>query len=111
MLWYSLLITSSIFASVFAAPTTHVLHEKRDVAVKFPRRRVDRDAVIPVRIGLKQTNLESGYERLMDVSHPSSPNYGKHLSAQEVHSIFAPPEESIKNVKEVSASESQNLPI
>jgi tripeptidyl-peptidase-1 len=83
-------------------PTTHVIHEKREIAPSFPRRRVERDAVIPVRVGLRQSNLDSGHERLMDVSHPSSPNYGKHLSKEEVHKIFAPAEESIKTVKDVS---------
>ena len=35
----------------------------------------------------------------MDVSHPSSKNLGKHLSQDEVHSIFAPSKEIIEVVK------------
>ena len=99
MLLRALLITSSVFGLCNAAPAGHVLHEKRGGVVNYPRRRVDSEAVIPVRIGLKQSNLESGYDRLMDVSHPSSPNYGKHLSAEEVHDLFAPAEESVAAVK------------
>lgn len=94
------------FASILAAaaaPASHVLHEKRSAdsnVFNLERRRVDYEAIIPIRIALKQSNLDSGYDRLMDVSHPSSDNYGKHLSAEEVHSIFAPAEESIKAVKD-----------
>ena len=35
----------------------------------------------------------------MDVSHPSSKNYGKHLSKEEVHALFAPAEETLEVVK------------
>lgn len=35
----------------------------------------------------------------VDVYHPSSPNFGKHLYQEEVHSIFAPAKESIEVVK------------
>ncbi|KAG0647548.1 Aorsin [Hyphodiscus hymeniophilus] len=98
----SLLITSSILGIGFAAPNpaAHVVHEKRGTAANLLRRRVEPDALIPVRVGLKQSNLDSGYERLMEVSHPSSPNYGKHLSAEEVHSIFAPAEDAVNIVKD-----------
>ena len=99
MLWSSLLVTSSLLAGGFAAPASHVLHEKREIEVQFQRRRVEPDAVIPIRVALTQTNLESGYDHLMRVSHPSSPDYGKHLSADEVHQMFAPADESIKAVK------------
>lgn len=51
------------------APIKHVLHEKRDTkAVDWIKGdRVDRDAVLPIRIGLTQNNLENGYEYLMSV--------------------------------------------
>lgn len=51
------------------APIKHVLHEKRERHsydwVKGAR--VERDAVLPVRIGLTQNNLENGDEYLMEV--------------------------------------------
>jgi tripeptidyl-peptidase-1 len=51
------------------APIKHVLHEKRDKHsydwVKGAR--VEKDAVLPVRIGLTQNNLEKGDEYLMEV--------------------------------------------
>lgn len=35
----------------------------------------------------------------MEVSHPDSENYGKHLTKEEVHSIFAPADETVEIVK------------
>ena len=108
MLW-AIWITSSLVASGLAAPAAspRVLHEKRATPAHVTRRRVEPGAIIPVRVGLKQSNLDSGYERLMEVSHPSSPTYGKHLSAEEVHSIFAPAEEALETVKEVGGGQTE----
>ncbi|KAK5123597.1 hypothetical protein LTR85_002635 [Meristemomyces frigidus] len=58
------------------------------------------DAVIPVKIGLTQSSLDKGYDRLMDVSHPDSPGYGKHLTVAEVNNLFAPHSESVDVVRE-----------
>lgn len=99
MLWYKLLASSALFTSALSIPTGHVLHEKRSLPAPGRRQRVDPEAIIPVRIGLRQNNLHTGYDRLMAVSHPSSEGYGKHLSAEEVHSIFAPAEDTVKAVK------------
>jgi len=38
-------------------------------------------------------------EFLMDVSHPESPNYGKHWSAEKVADMFAPSKESVEAVR------------
>lgn len=56
-------------AGAAATPLTHVVHEKRDVPSAHwqKRDRVARDALIPIRIGLKQNNLHLLYDRLMDV--------------------------------------------
>ncbi len=70
------------------APTSYVVHEKRDVeTTKWTRSTIKlrRDAIIPMSIGLTQRNLENGYEYLMDVSDPKSPNYGKHWSMKKVN--------------------------
>ncbi|KAF8864014.1 putative protease S8 tripeptidyl peptidase I [Acephala macrosclerotiorum] len=99
MLWHKLLASTALFACVLSFSTSHVLHEKRSFSLPHKRQRVDGDAIVPVRIGLRQSNLHTGYERLMDVSHPSSANYGKHLSKAEVHSIFAPADETVDIVK------------
>lgn len=85
----------------------YVLHEARNPAaagqVNNPRHwkrgnRLDPDAIVPLRIGLTQNNLHLGYEKLMDVAHPSSDRFGKHLSEEEVHELFAPADETFTEV-------------
>ena len=77
-----------------------MLHEKRSIISTTKGDRVADDAIIPIRIGLKQTKLEHGYDAVMDVSSPTSPNYGKHWSVEEVRTFFGPSEESIAAVKQ-----------
>jgi len=101
MKWPHVLTGCVLAASVTALPSnSHVLHEKREVPLSHPRVRVAPDAVIPIRIGLKQSNLHLGYDKLMEVSHPESNKYGQHLSAEEVHDLFAPAEETVQTVKD-----------
>jgi tripeptidyl-peptidase I len=81
----------------------YILHEKRDAfdtAAWQPGTRVAPDAIIPLRVGLVQTNLEHGYDRLQTVSDPASPEFGKHLSADEVYDLFSPSLETINQVRE-----------
>ncbi|MCJ1286094.1 hypothetical protein MMC26_005437 [Xylographa opegraphella] len=88
----------------YAAPhaATHAIHERRDYT---PTSWVKRDRIlptttIPVRVGLRQSNLEKGYDFLMDVSHPASTNYAKHWNAKEVADMFAPSDEAVATVRE-----------
>ncbi|CAG7929585.1 unnamed protein product [Penicillium olsonii] len=82
------------------APVKHVLHEKRNLHVDWVKgERVKRDSVLPVRIGLTQSNLDKGDEYLMAVSDPASPQYGKYWSAEQVHDLFAPSKEAIDTVR------------
>jgi tripeptidyl-peptidase-1 len=81
----------AVYTSAVPAPSTHIVHEKREVQLnKWTRRdiKLNRDATIPMSIGLKQKNLDNGYDFLMDVSHPDSANYGKHWSFEKVPSLF-----------------------
>lgn len=57
---------------------SHVVHEKRDgLPVAWDKHsRADADLTIPVRIGLKQRNLEEGARLLHDISDPDSANFG-----------------------------------
>lgn len=87
----------------------YVVHEKRASSGRWGRTdRVDTNATIPLRIGLTQTNLHLGYDLLMDVSHPSSANYGKFLSADEVYELFKPEQGVVDEVKDWLASEGVN---
>ncbi|KAH7017961.1 putative Tripeptidyl-peptidase sed1 [Microdochium trichocladiopsis] len=84
-------------------PTTHTLHERagqhwgRDWRVK---QRLPRNAKLPMRIGLQQSNEAVGRDRLEDISNPKSPNYGKHMTAEEVRQLFAPARETVETVVE-----------
>jgi len=51
-------------------PLTHVQHEKRTTVQGMAWAKVERakrEAVLPMRIGLKQQNLMSGHEMLIDM--------------------------------------------
>jgi tripeptidyl-peptidase-1 len=92
----------SAAAGSLAAPTrsNSVLHEKRDASSAWQKRsRVHGDVKLPMRIGLTQSNLDNGHDLLMDVSHPESANFGKHLSVQEVNDLFAPSEDAVNIVR------------
>ncbi|KAH8797933.1 peptidase S8/S53 domain-containing protein [Xylogone sp. PMI_703] len=99
------IILSGLSTFAFAVPVTpssHIVHERRELQVEqWIKRdvRVNRDARLPLSIGLTQRNLDLGYEFLMDVSHPSSPNYGKHWSMDKIADTFAASEETVESVK------------
>lgn len=69
---FSTLYTVAVYAALAStSPTTtrHVLHERR---VNTPRywekvSRVSPDIVLPIRIGMTQSNLDQGHDMLMDV--------------------------------------------
>ncbi|OSC99915.1 subtilisin-like protein [Trametes coccinea BRFM310] len=88
--------------SVIASPLVpRVPHERRGA---LPRgwnavRRADSDFVIPLRIGLSQSNMQSLEDFLLDVSHPESPNYGNHWSPAKVAETFKPSAESVSTVR------------
>jgi hypothetical protein len=62
----------------------HVLHEERSTPSRdwVKGARIEKDAVIPMRIGLTQTNLEKGYDYLMEVYVP--PRAGKLCDLKEL---------------------------
>ena len=94
MLTKSVLVAAVAWGLSSATPllSPHVIHEKRHVApIGWSRKdALEPQAVLPVSIALAQENLHRGDDWLMDVSHPDSPNYGKHWSAEEVVSAYAP---------------------
>lgn len=88
-------------ATAAPSPSSHVVHEKRDIATSMWEKRaaVPSGMTLPMRIGLKQGNLDRGYDLLMDVSAHDSPNYGKYYSAEEVADLFAPAPETVDAVR------------
>ncbi|KAJ5599005.1 hypothetical protein N7450_000072 [Penicillium hetheringtonii] len=98
----SILILGAAAASVLAAPTPdYEVHERRDYIPSYwtEGKRLDSSASLPVRIGLAQNNLAYGHELLMEMSDPSSEHYGQHMTASEVHDLFAPSKESVDDVR------------
>lgn len=79
-----------------------VVHEKR---AQEPRnwvltRRLEPDAVLPLRFGLAQRNLDRLEEMLTAVAHPDSPTYGQHYSVKDIVETFAPSAETVGRVVE-----------
>ncbi|RMY17954.1 hypothetical protein D0867_05667 [Hortaea werneckii] len=89
-------------AWALATPVGHVLHEKRTSPLKqwVKRGEVHSEAVLPMRIGLVQSNIDNGrgVELLDEVSDPTSTKYGKWYTAEEIHDIFAPTKEQVDGV-------------
>lgn len=67
-----------------AAPTSgrYNVHEKRDGKPHAwqKRHRAVADQILPIRIALKQRNLENAEAYIYDVANPNSPNFGKEES-------------------------------
>lgn len=62
----------ALVASAAAVPTKSpsIVHEKRELFHASQHRKlqpVSKDAVLPVRIGLTQSNLDRGYDHLMEM--------------------------------------------
>ena len=78
-----------------------ILHEKRDhVPVGWSHsHKLHATAVLPLRFGLSQPNVDAIDEYLNNVADPESPNYGKHWTAGLVAATFAPTDNTIQTVK------------
>ncbi|OAX42805.1 hypothetical protein K503DRAFT_766419 [Rhizopogon vinicolor AM-OR11-026] len=83
-------------------PSPYNVHEKRSVipAGWTRTRRHENVATLPLRIALKQNNIESIGDFLYDVSHPESTNYGKHWTAGEISRKFSPSDETVSTVRD-----------
>ena len=68
---FKLLCASTFVVTGLALPasTASRLHEKREALSDsvVRRDRVHKDVIIPMRIGLAQSNLDKGYDHVMDV--------------------------------------------
>lgn len=94
---HSFLILAALAVLGAATPLTsarsgHVVHEKRSAAPSgwTARDRVEGHLKMPLKIGLKQRNLDMGAHYLDEVSNPRSSKYGQHWSADEIIAAFAP---------------------
>ncbi len=87
-------------AAAAAATGSHaVVHERRGdhhahTGLWKRHSRAPAHHVLPMKVGLKQRNLENTHLFVMDVADPASPNFGKHWSAERVAKTFASAEET-----------------
>jgi len=75
--------SSDVFESLYKAPRswTFACAAEGDKAVKF-------------HLSLKQQNLDSFYDKLMDVSAPDHAQYGMHFEKHELRDMLKPTDES-----------------
>lgn len=102
-----MLLLNLILAAFSAAvpfSSKPALHENRNTSriqvYGAGSKRVDPDAILPIRIALTQSNLDKGYGLLMQVSDPDSEDFGRHWTLDEIHDYFAPSPETREAVKE-----------
>ncbi|KIJ15541.1 hypothetical protein PAXINDRAFT_99416 [Paxillus involutus ATCC 200175] len=97
------LVVLALGRSALAEPnlSPYQLHEKRtDVPSGWSLdRRHSSDAVLPLRFALIQSNIEDVEKYLMEVSHPTSPNYGAHWTASEIVKKFSPSDATVTTVR------------
>ncbi|KAI9046921.1 hypothetical protein LZ554_008999 [Drepanopeziza brunnea f. sp. 'monogermtubi'] len=96
----SVILGIAALCNAAPSPLKHVLHEKRAVESRdwIKGDRLEKTAIVPMKIGLTQSNLEKGYDYLMDVSEAHSDNYGKHWTPEQVHDAFAPKKETVASI-------------
>ena len=89
----------SLAVNVQASP--YVLHEKRShiPAGWAVSRRHDAAEHLPLRFGLRQSNMDQLDAMLMDIADPQSPNYGAHWTPEKVAKTFAPSKASVDAVR------------
>ncbi|KAI0923099.1 hypothetical protein AcV5_009919 [Taiwanofungus camphoratus] len=95
-------LAASLFTLALGKPLARNMriHERRDSppAGYALTGAASPDTVLNVRIALAQSNPAGLEEALYDVSTPSSPNYGKHLSKQKAAQFVVPTTETVAAV-------------
>ena len=96
----SVLAASAALAEPLLSP--HVVHERRSFSLPARgwklARRMEPTAILPLRIGLTQPNIDTLAETLDIVSHPDSPSYGKHWTPHQIMEHFTPTHETMNSV-------------
>ncbi|WPH02942.1 alkaline serine protease AorO [Acrodontium crateriforme] len=94
-------LVAALAASAEALAVPHALHEKRETPTRNWQKRspVAREIKMPMRIGMKQSNLHQADALLLEISDPDSPKYGKHYSQDEVIELFAPSDLTVSAIR------------
>ncbi|KAF9938982.1 hypothetical protein BGZ65_011778 [Modicella reniformis] len=56
------------------------------------------EEVIPLRIGFKLQNLQEFERQFMEISTPGHPNYGKHMTSEQIYAMLDPTDEAVQFV-------------
>ena len=102
LLLLQVLAICSLVAGALPHRANYVVHERRAVSepdASVKTRRLEAHRNLTIRVGLVQENLHELEETLTSVSHPTSPRYGQHWSAERVAEHFAPSEATVSAVK------------
>lgn len=98
MLMLSIGVATLLLASPLQAAAVHAheIHEKRNIVPPGWSKgsRLDKRTILPIRIALKQRNLDNLHDYLMQVSDPDSPKYGQHWTPEKVRDEFAPSQDT-----------------
>ncbi|KAF6826059.1 tripeptidyl peptidase sed3 [Colletotrichum plurivorum] len=107
--FFWLLISLVAFSSLFALSLAALIVEVEGVG-RIPERwrlqgrKPDASQSITLSIALKQPNVASLKSRLEEISNPNSPEYGKHLSKEEVDMYRSPDSKGASEVMSWLAS-------
>ncbi|KAF2161129.1 hypothetical protein M409DRAFT_69979 [Zasmidium cellare ATCC 36951] len=95
-------LVTALAATAVAVPSTRPAHEKRDALSSSWKlaRRAPVEQVVPVRVGMKQRNLDEGARILHELSNQDSPKYGQWWSVEDIHDFFAPATKHVESVKD-----------
>ena len=92
MLFNLLNVVVACAVSAVALPSSldHVVLEKRrDPSSWIPQPNValDKHFSLPIKIGLRESSTDNGNQILMNNADPSSKDYGKHMSLEQVSAL------------------------
>lgn len=105
----AIVAAAAVVARSAAAPTARAALES-DVQIQDFQAgwtmgaKADPNHLLQMTFAIKQQNLDRLTHKLLEVSDPTSPKYGQHLSKDEVDKLVAPTTEAITAVKNFIAS-------
>jgi tripeptidyl-peptidase-1 len=90
---------SGAYALPSPVKSTYSVKERHPVPRDFVEvGKPHKDEVIHLQIGLKQQNEGVIESHLLEISDPKHPRHGQHMTAEEIHAIVAPADETVELV-------------
>jgi len=91
------LLAGTVAAGSLSAQEKYEVFEKISIPAPWTLKadgQVDTEQSFKLRIHLKNKNIESFHQKILDVSTPDHPDYGRHLSRLELRDHLAPSQKS-----------------